>query len=78
MKAFRSISRRHFLQSSMFGSAALAVASLPRDLFAGATKPSCVPDHGLKLGMASYTLRKFTLEQAIAMTKKTGVNYITL
>jgi sugar phosphate isomerase/epimerase len=44
----------------------------------GATASSNAPFHGLKLGMASYTLRKFSLDQAIAMTRQLGLKYITL
>lgn len=33
---------------------------------------------GLKVGIASYSLRKFNLDQAIAMTKQAGVRHITL
>lgn len=33
---------------------------------------------GLKMGIASYSFRKFTLDQAIAMTKECGVKHITL
>jgi hypothetical protein len=30
------------------------------------------------VGITTYTLRKFTLDQAIAMTKEAGVKYISL
>jgi sugar phosphate isomerase/epimerase len=36
------------------------------------------PYRGLKMGVASYSLRKFSLDEAIAMTLKLGVRYITL
>src|SRR5512134_1085801 len=77
MKDSPAFTRRHFLQASLLGSAAVAFA-LPRTSLADPTKPQRVPDHGLKLGMASYTLRKFDLDQAIAMTKQAGLKYITL
>ncbi|HWW01927.1 MAG TPA: sugar phosphate isomerase/epimerase [Candidatus Acidoferrum sp.] len=70
--------RRHFLQSSLLGSTALAALGMPRTLRAAVTRPERVPDDGLKLGVASYTLRKFSLDQAIAMTKEAGVRYICL
>jgi sugar phosphate isomerase/epimerase len=72
------VNRRCFLQTGVLGSAALAGLALPSALFAGATKPERDPDHGLKLGITTYTLRKFTLDQAIAMTKEAGVKYISL
>src|SRR5580700_10209629 len=66
MKAER-INRRHFLHTSLLGSsAALAIANLGGNALGAVTKPERDPDGGLKLGMASYTFRNFTLEQAIA------------
>src|SRR5580765_194519 len=70
--------RRDFLRTGLLGSAALASVALPNDLQAGATKADKDPNHGLKLGMTTYTLRKFNLDQAIAMTKEAGVKYISL
>jgi inosose dehydratase len=78
MNHFKSINRRHFLRSGLFGSAVLASASMPRAVFAGATKTERDPFDGLKLGMASYSLRKFSLDEAIAMTRQAGVKYISL
>jgi len=72
-----SFSRRHFLQASLLGSAALTTV-LPAKLLAGPVKASRDPFDGLKLGMASYSLRKFNLDQAIAMTKEAGVKYLCL
>lgn len=63
--------RRSFLKSSVLSAAALATAGLPA-LAAGD------PWHGLKLGVASYSFRKFTLDEAIAMTKELGLKYICL
>src|SRR5271157_3011374 len=73
-----SIHRREFFRAGLLGAAALGAAGWPAALRAGATKPERDPAVGLKLGMASYTLRKFTLEQAIAMTRQVGVKYINL
>jgi len=50
----------------------------PQSSLAALTKPDRDPCDGLKLGLTSYTLRKFSLDQAIAMTKKAGVKYISL
>jgi sugar phosphate isomerase/epimerase len=73
------IDRRRFLQSSIIGSAAaLAAANLDNNAFGAVTKPERDPDGGLKLGVASYTFRKFTLDQAIDMTKQAGFKYINL
>ena len=65
----RSItSRRTFL-----GTVAAAAASMvPRRVLAS-PRP-----RGLKVGLASYSLRKFSLDQAIAMCQAMDVRYITL
>jgi inosose dehydratase len=73
-----TINRRHFLQTSLLGSTALAAAALPNTLVAGVTKPQREIYDGLKLGIASYTWRKFSLDQAIAMNKEAGLKYICL
>jgi len=78
MTRLESVSRRRFLQMGLAGSAAVAAAALPRTSFAEAAPPARDPFHGLKVGIASYSLRKFNLDQAIAMTKEAGVKYITL
>jgi len=72
-----TINRRRFLQTGLLGTTALA-AALPKDALAAVTKPQRDPFDGLKLGMASYTLRKFPLDQAITMTKQAGLKYINL
>ncbi len=71
-------SRRLFLQNSVLGSAVLGLGAFPRRASAALTKPEGDPCAGLKLGVTSYTLRKFTLDQAIDMTKQAGVKYISL
>ncbi|MDB6018364.1 MAG: Sugar phosphate isomerase/epimerase [Pedosphaera sp.] len=79
MKNTNPLNRRRFLQTGLLGSSALAaITSLPATAFAGPTKAARDPFDGLKLGMASYSWRKFSLDQAIAMTKQVGLNYINL
>ena len=78
MKNPLSFNRRHFLQTGVFGSAALVAAGLCPSAMAEVTKPVRDPFDGLKVGITSYTLRQFTLDQAIAMTKQAGVKYISL
>jgi inosose dehydratase len=77
MKNSEAFTRRQFLQTGLLVSAVLASAA-PASLFAAATKAEREPFHGLKMGMASYTFRKFSLDQAIAMTKQAGLRYINL
>lgn len=78
MKNIAVIDRRRFLHTGLLGSAALAAATLPVKLVAAVTKPERDPFDGLKVGITSYSLRKFTLDQAIAMTRQAGVKYISL
>jgi inosose dehydratase len=73
-----ALSRRHFLQSGLVASTSLAVFARPTSSSAAAVKPEREPFGGLKLGMASYTFRKFSLDEAIAMTKQAGLKYINL
>ena len=63
---------------SALGSTALVAASFPTISFGALTKTGGDPFHGLKVGITSYTLRKFTLDQAVTMTKQAGVKYISL
>ncbi len=79
MQNTRAIPRRHFLQKGLLGSSALvAAATFPATVWGAVTKPERDPFDGLKVGIASYSLRKFSLDQAIVMTKQAGVKYITL
>jgi sugar phosphate isomerase/epimerase len=78
MRAFTKLNRRRFVRTGLLGSAALSLCnarSVPPGADSGAEHDQ---DHGLKLGLTSYTLRKFSLEQAIAMTKEAGLRYISL
>lgn len=77
-KHFARLDRRRFLKATLFGSTALAIVAAPRTLTASVTKPQRAPYDGLKLGLASYTFRKFTLDQAMAMTKQAGAGFISL
>lgn len=65
----RAATRREFLQAATAGA---ALAGLSSTAFAAAKKPP------LKLGLASYSTRKFTLEQTIDMAKHCGLDYLCL
>ncbi len=67
------VSRRTF-----FGSvaAAAAVAALPGGTSAASTMPAA-SGKTLKIGLASYSMRKFTLDQALDMARAIGVRYMT-
>ena len=75
----RPVSRRGFLRQSVLGSSAMSLfAALPRSASAALVKPEHDPCAGLKLGLTSYSLRNFSLDRAIDMTKEAGVKYISL
>jgi len=79
MKNTEALNRRSFMKTGLLGSTALAAAAgFPTLLFGAVAKVGQDPFHGLKVGIASYSLRKFTLDQAISMTKQAGVKYICL
>jgi sugar phosphate isomerase/epimerase len=65
--------RRDFLQ--LAGVGAIAAGLNPAVTIAEETRAGKAK---FNLGMASYTLRKFNLEQTIAMTKRLGLKYICL
>ena len=75
MKTSR-FTRRDFLKTGLLSSTAIAGMSLPGSLSIASAAPD--PYRGLKMGITTYTLRKFTLDQAITMTKEAGVKYISL
>jgi len=69
-----ALSRRGFL-----GAAAAAAAAPLLDRSAGAAPPGAPARAGapLKLGVASYSMREFPLDQALEMAKTLGVKYMT-
>jgi len=77
MKELSTMDRRRFLRKGLLGSTLLTFGGLPVRLFS-ATTSQREPDHGLKLGITTYTLRKFSLDEAIAMTQKAELKYISL
>lgn len=79
MKTTEIVSRRQFLKTTVLGATAAAVVTAHRaGGFAQAAAPGRDPFRGLKVGIASYSLRKFSLDRAIVMTKEAGVRYLTL
>ncbi|HRT58199.1 MAG TPA: sugar phosphate isomerase/epimerase, partial [Candidatus Paceibacterota bacterium] len=75
MKHFAPVSRRNFLNLGLIGGTALLAGPLP---VAAASRSRGSGSPALKLGVASYTFRKFTLDQTLEMTRKAGLKYITL
>src|ERR1051325_3215336 len=73
-----SLTRRRFLRKGMLGSTVISLVEWPGSRLWAAIGSRRDSDHGLKLGLTSYTFRKVSLDQAIAMTKEAGVRYISL
>src|SRR6516164_3204883 len=67
------MNRRRFLQAGLLAPAFLGAAELKLH---GEDAPD--PFRGLKMGVASYSLRKFSLDDAIGMTRELGLKYICL
>jgi inosose dehydratase len=74
------VSRRRFLQTTALTTGALTASGVfqSTNVLAVPTKTRRDPFHGLKMGITSYTFNKFTLDEAIALTKKAGVKYFSL
>ena len=67
--------RRNFIKATGMG---IAAASVPGLAIASASNSKASKsEFGFKLGVASYSLREFSQEQAIDMTLRCGVNQIT-
>ncbi len=77
-----TIPRRTFLKVAALGTASAALAEPERArALATADRPRPnpkAPGVAVKLGVASYSLRNFSREQAIKMTKALGTPYINL
>lgn len=67
--------RRNFLRAAGLGAATLACLDIPA-MSQQASENSKQHERPLKLGLASYTLRKFDLDQALAMTQRVGLTAI--
>ncbi len=74
MKQNLLLHRRRFLGKAFAVSAMVSSPAVLRA--AGLWKQK--NDHGLKLGLTTYTLRKFSLDQALAMTREAELRYISL
>jgi len=67
--------RRNFIKATGMG---IAVASVPGLATASTSNSKASKsEFGFKLGVASYSFREFTQEQALDMTLRCGVNQIT-
>jgi sugar phosphate isomerase/epimerase len=69
-----SPSRRRFLGSAAVAAAWTALGRVPG---AAGAPPAAGSGRPLKLGLASYSMREFPLDQALAWAKLLGVKYMT-
>src|SRR6266576_3284460 len=69
-----SLSRRRLLQSAAFTAAAAAIPTVSL----GQAKPEGDPLHSLKIGVASYSLRKMNVDTAIKTIQRVGLKYVSL
>src|SRR5437867_11383819 len=78
MKNSYLLNRRDFVRTGLLGSITLSMANVSAAISGVSRTWERDPDHGLKLGLTTYTFKNFSLDQAIAMTKEAGVKYISL
>lgn len=72
-------SRRDLLKMSALAAATgPAMWPLTREVRAAQETPRPDPWKGLKMGVASYSLRKLPLEGAIAAIRRVGLNYVSI
>jgi len=74
MPTDNSLSRRRLLQSAAFTAAAAAIPTLAP----AQAKPDTDPLHNLKIGVASYSLRKMNVDTAIKTIQRVGLKYVSL
>jgi sugar phosphate isomerase/epimerase len=74
MPTDNSFSRRRLLQSAAFTAAAAAIPSVAL----AQAKPGGDPLHNLKIGVASYSLRKMNVDTAIKTIQRVGLKYVSL
>lgn len=75
-----SVSRRDLLLTGAFGLAALSQGGTSALAQTGPVKTVSHADlwHGLKIGVASYTLRKIPLDMAIKDIQRVGLKYVSI
>lgn len=67
----RPVSRREFLQTGAVGAAALCAGTMR----ATAQEKTADPYRGFKMGIQSYSLRGFKVDQALEISKSLGLKY---
>lgn len=75
-----SITRKDFLKATglTLAAAGLAPFAGPQLLAETSAKPAVAPTSGLEIGLASYTLRKYKLDEVIKIAKRLNITQISL
>ena len=73
-----SISRRQMMKASAVAAMAPALANLTSGSAFGALAADTDPWLGLKVGVATYTLRELPIEEAIKGVKRVGLKYVSI
>ena len=73
-----SRNRRNFIKKTVAGAIGIAATSIPGITNAADFDVNTSIKTAVKLGVASYTLREFSLEEALDMTLRIGLHRITL
>jgi sugar phosphate isomerase/epimerase len=73
MKNLKSVTRREVIKTSIVAAAGLPTFGLSR-----ATGKKTEGWDGLKVGVASYTLRKMSLNEAIKAIQRVGLKYVSI
>lgn len=73
------VSRRHLLQTGLGSAASLGLApNSTRTAARSADATADDPWRGLKMGVASYTLRKLPLDRAVVAIRRMGLGYVSI
>ncbi|HEY8459719.1 MAG TPA: sugar phosphate isomerase/epimerase, partial [Blastocatellia bacterium] len=71
-----AISRRYLLKTGAMAAAAIPTANLAS--LAARAPEETDPWRGLKVGVATYTLRELPIEEAIKAVKRVGLKYVSI
>ena len=72
-----SRNRRNFIKKTVAGAVGIAATTIPGVANASNLMTDSSTKADIKLGIASYTLREFTMEEALDMTLRVGLDRIT-
>jgi inosose dehydratase len=72
------LSRRQWIKAAAFASVVPTIPLMPLASFAATAAEEADPWHGLKVGVATYTLRELPIEEAIKGVKRVGLKYVSI